>query len=102
MASRIDERLRAQLARRASVLGEIRRILVEELRLPMPADAIDPDVMIFGTGLGLDSVDEVELVVLTEQRFDVVLPSTVMHDGLRTVNTLVDLVLALSPKAGDS
>lgn len=94
----MDEALRVQFERRDAVIAEIRRILVEELQLPFLPSAIDPDVPLFGTGLGLDSVDAVELVVTTEAHFDIVLPQTVMRDGLRTVNTLVDLVLALAPE----
>ncbi|MBX3271102.1 MAG: hypothetical protein KF729_12625 [Sandaracinaceae bacterium] len=81
---------------RAEALGAVRRILIENLKLDRSPETIDPDVPLFGTGLGLDSVDAVELVVALETVLGVVLPEE-MHAAvhLRTVNTVVDLVLAL-------
>jgi acyl carrier protein len=94
----MDAALHAQFARREAVLAQIRRILVDRLDVALPPDAIDPDAPLFGTGLGLDSVDAVELVVSTEVFFKIALPQAVMQDGLRTVNSLVDIVLALAPE----
>jgi acyl carrier protein len=93
----MDDALRAQIERREKVLAGVRRILVDALQVPLPEGAIDPDVPLFGTGLALDSVDAVELVVSTEQRFGIALPRDVMENGLRTVNSLVDIVVELVP-----
>ena len=87
--------LQAQLARRESVIARVKKILVENLYVPLPPDAIDLDVALFGSGLGLDSVDALELVVATESAFGVTFPEDVQRRGLRTVNSLVDLVVAL-------
>ncbi len=87
--------LHALLARRESVIARVKKILVESLYVPLPSDAIDLDVALFGSGLGLDSVDALELVVATESTFGVTFPEDVLRHGLRTVNSLVDLVVAL-------
>lgn len=87
--------LHAWLARRESVIARVKKILVESLYVPLPPDAIDLDVALFGSGLGLDSVDALELVVATESAFGVTFPEDVLRRGLRTVNSLVDLVVAL-------
>ncbi|MEW5775079.1 MAG: phosphopantetheine-binding protein [Thermodesulfobacteriota bacterium] len=51
---------------------EIKRILVAELHLEhvRPGDIADQDPL-FGEGLGLDSLDAVEIVVIVQKRFGV-------------------------------
>lgn len=89
------EAVLAQVARRQRALEAVRELLVEALKVRMDKEDIDPDVSLFGTGLGLDSVDAVELVVSLETQLGVILPDTsAARAHLRTVNTLVDLVLA--------
>jgi acyl carrier protein len=84
------------VARREAVLDELRALLVEGLGVRRAPDAIDPDAPIFGSGLGLDSVDAVELVVGLERRFGVRPPDDLeTRAAMRTPNTLVDLVLRL-------
>lgn len=93
----MDAALRAQIARRERVIEELKRILIENLHVAVPADAIDLDAALFGTGLGLDSVDALELVVATEASFRVTFPQDTLRGSLRTVNAVVDLVLGLEP-----
>jgi len=38
-------------------------LLVDALQLEVAADAIDPDMRLFGEGLGLDSIDALELAL---------------------------------------
>ena len=59
---------------RDSVRTAVKELLVSGLRLEVsPADIAD-DAAIFGEGLGLDSIDALELVVLVEERFGVGIP----------------------------
>ncbi len=46
-----------------------------------------------GLQLSLDSVDGLELVVATEAAFGITLPQDALRSSLRTVNTLVDLIM---------
>ena len=83
------------VARRITVLAQVRELLVNQLQLRVKPDEIDPDTPLFGTGLGLDSIDAVDLVISLETDFGVKLSDereTVVR--LRTVNTLVDAILA--------
>lgn len=66
-------------------------------------DEIDPDTPLFGTGLGLDSVDGVELAVILESDFALSFPDdAVLIPAFRTVNTLVDLILEARKTQGDA
>jgi acyl carrier protein len=89
----MDAALKAQIARREAAIAAIKQILIRHLHLDVDPDAIDPDAALFGTGLALDSVDALELVVAAEGAFGVTFPEASLRRGLRTVNSLVDLVL---------
>lgn len=87
--------LEAYIARREAVLDRVRQLLVERLHVDRDPDTIDPDTPLFGTGLGLDSVDAVEMVVSLEDGFGLKLPDDALgRRVMRTVGKLVDLVLA--------
>ncbi len=88
--------VRATIAARQAVLAQVRAILIDDLKVRREPDEIDPDTAIFGSGLGLDSVDAVELLVSLESKLGV-RPPDEAHSrvAMRTVNTLVDLVLQL-------
>lgn len=84
----------AYLDHRAQQLARVKRVLIDSLHVPRTPEEIDPDVPLFGTGLGLDSVDAVELVVSLETEFGFRLDDDALaRPSMRTVNTLVDLVL---------
>lgn len=55
---------------------EIKQLLVSELNLVgKTADAIDEDAPLFGTGgLGLDSLDALQIAMLIEEKFGVRVP----------------------------
>ena len=81
--------------RRELLLDRVRALLVGRLAVRLPAPAIDPDAPLFGVGIGLDSVDAIELLVALEVEFDVRLP-----DGeasvlvTRSANRIVDYLVA--------
>ena len=54
-----------------SLKAEIKAAIVRSLRLPITADEIGDSTPLFGTGLGLDSIDVLELVLEIERSFGV-------------------------------
>lgn len=84
------------IATRQALLERVRLLLIEQLHVRREPDEIDPDCPLFATGLGLDSVDAVELIVGLENEFQVLLPDgPEARRSLRTVNTLIDHLLQL-------
>ncbi len=96
----MDEALTRLIGRREAVLDGIRKILLDRLRVERELDEIDPATPLFGTGLGLDSVDAVELVVSVEEAFGVTIPDgDLARRAMRTLDTLADFVLERRPEA---
>ena len=84
----------ADIASREAILDKLRRVLVEDLSVDREFADIDPDTPIFGTGLGLDSVDAVEIMVSLEDTFDIDVPDDPrVRSAMRTLNTLIDFIL---------
>lgn len=81
---------------REAVLDRVRRMLRDTMKLRIEPESIDPDAPLFGTGLGMDSVDAVELVVQLDAVFGLTLAgSPWVSSKLRTVNTIVDAIMEL-------
>ena len=66
-----------------------KELLVEGLRLEIePEEIVDGDA-IFGEGLGLDSIDALEFVVLIEEEFEIAIPDEeVARTALASIDAL--------------
>lgn len=69
---------------------KIKEALIEELMLQEEVDEIGDDMPLFGPeGLGLDSVDALQLVVALEKHFGLKVPDAEAAKGiLQSVNTI--------------
>jgi acyl carrier protein len=56
---------------RDALLAELARKLVETLGLDMAPESVDPAAPLIGAGLGIDSIDTLELVVMIERDYGV-------------------------------
>ena len=89
------DKLKDYIAQRDKILTNVRLILINNLHVRRKPDEIDPDTPLFGSGLGLDSVDAVELLVSLESELGIIIPSdSEGRSSMRTLNTLVDLVMS--------
>ncbi len=73
---------------------EIKKIIIEALNLEgMTAEAIGDDDLLFDEGLGLDSVDALELVVSLEKAYGIKIDSDdATRESFKSVETLATLV----------
>ncbi|MET0320971.1 MAG: phosphopantetheine-binding protein [Duganella sp.] len=78
---------------------EVKQLIIDVLQLEdMRAEDIDSAAPLFGDGLGLDSIDALELSVALQQRYGVVLPADAagIRRHLATVQALTALIAASS------
>jgi acyl carrier protein len=54
---------------------EIARLIIEALHLEITEDEIDPEAPLFGEGLGLDSIDALELALSISRNYGLELKS---------------------------
>jgi acyl carrier protein len=79
----------------AALKADIKQAIVRCLRLPIPPEEIGDDTALFlADGLGLDSIDVLELVLELERSFGVAIrdEQTGMV-ALKSVNTIHDFIL---------
>lgn len=81
---------------RDELKGQLKGLLIEGLRLEStkPEDIADAEP-IFVEGLGLDSIDALELAVLVEEHFRVSIPDEeVGKVAFASIDALADFILA--------
>ena len=77
------------------VIVELKQRIIEALNLEeMTPDDIDTDAPLFGEdGLGLDSIDALELIVLMEKRYGIKLASPAEGKAIfKSVRTIAEFV----------
>ncbi|MCK6427180.1 MAG: phosphopantetheine-binding protein [Burkholderiaceae bacterium] len=69
---------------------EVAALLVEALNLDVAPDSIDPDAPLYGEGLGLDSIDILEVALVVSKRYGFQLRSD-DDDNVRIFASLASL-----------
>jgi acyl carrier protein len=72
---------------------EIKQAIIRSLRLPIKIDELGDSTPLFGEGLGLDSIDVLELVLELERSFGVsIADEQTGIKVLRSVDTIAEFV----------
>ena len=81
---------------------ELKNLIINTLKLEdMTPGDLEADAPLFGEGLGLDSIDALELVVALEKTYGVFIPdSEVGKKVFRSVNALAEFVRQQSAVSG--
>ena len=77
-----------------SLEERVKRMIVRELRLKQAPESIDSEAPLFEDGLGLDSIDALQLIVALEKEFQIKIET--QADGmriLRSVRTIAQHIL---------
>lgn len=76
------------------LISQLKQQIIDVLNLEeMTADDIDANAPLFGEGLGLDSIDALELIVLMEREYGIKLSNpTEGKEIFRSVATIADYV----------
>ncbi len=80
----------------AELIEKLKKEIIEALNLEdMEPEDIDANAPLFGDGLGLDSIDALELIVLLEKNYGIKLEDP--KDGKKvffSIQTMADYILA--------
>ena len=77
------------IERRARMIDVLKADLIRRLNLPYAREDLHEDVALLGSGLGLDSLDALEIVLCAEGCFDIKFPDGEVA-ALRSINTIID------------
>lgn len=88
---------RKKLERRKEISAQLKEKLIEALDIPYEPPDIGADTALIGSGLGLDSLDVLEIVLCVENNFGVKIPEGELL-ALRSFNTLVDFIISEQDK----
>lgn len=84
----------SEVASQSAQEAELAKLVVATLNLEVAAAEIDPDAPLYGEGLGLDSIDMLEIALVVSQEYGVKLraddeDNIRIFSSLRSLNTFI-------------
>jgi len=80
--------------------SQVKAAIVRCLKMPIAPEEIADDMALFGQGLGLDSIDALELVLELQRSFRVVVSDE--HMGQRVLGSVRSIVQFIEEQRGSS
>jgi len=80
------------------LIKELKQKIVENMKLEINPEEIDSDAPLFGEGLGLDSIDVLELVVMLDKNYGIKIVN--MDEGRKafaSVRSIADYITKNKP-----
>jgi len=79
----------------ADLMKDVKKLIIERLKLEeIAVEDIDTDAPLFGEGLGLDSIDALELVIGLEKEYGVNIPDAeVGRQVFQSVRTIAQYIV---------
>lgn len=76
------------------LIHQVKKLIIDSLRIDgMAPEEIETDAPLFGEGLGLDSIDALQLVVAMEKAFGVVVPDAATGTKVfRSVRSMAEYI----------
>lgn len=80
---------------RAALKEDLKKKMIQFLNLsPMTPGEIDDEAPLFGEGLGLDSIDSLELIVMLKREYGIQIDDPKEgRKALGSINTMADYIL---------
>ncbi|MBL7931926.1 MAG: acyl carrier protein [Bacteroidia bacterium] len=80
---------------RTALKEDVKKKMIQFLNLaPLTPEEIDDDAPLFGEGLGLDSIDSLELIVMLKREYGVQIDDPKEgRKALASINTMTDYIL---------